>query len=755
MKKIILFFVGLLFSGVIYSQSEINGKITEVKTGKPLVGVNIYIPEKSTGTVSDKDGYFSLQCMERGRLKLEFSLIGYEKHVQTVMLENDTVSLDISLSPAIVHTQEVVVSAGVISTQHENAVKVEVIDSEKLLNSSGLSLAGKLQSIPGMDMISKGGGVTKPVLRGLSQNNLLMLNNGVKMENFQFSENHPFLVNEFGVEKIEVIKGPASLLYGSDALAGVINVLKEKPAPAGVIKGDFHQQYHTVSNGFVSNLGVKGSTRDFFWGVRGSYKDHADYRDGNDNYVPNSRFNEYNISLMSGLVKKHGTFKVYYDYIRPRLGMSVNPAVSKIQERDRTNNIWYQNLDYHLLSSKNVIFLGKSKLEANVAWQFNKRRLFTDSTTPSFKMVDMELTVINWDVKWHIPTNTLDEWIVGLQGMDKENRNQDAPNHVIPDADVATLGGYIFGSKQIAEGLKAQSGLRYDWQVINTQKETQADTVVLKPSINRYYRSISGSAGVTWTMMEELHLRLNFASGYRVPTIAELTENGMHGARFEKGNSALNPMRNYETDVSIHWHSEKAMIELAGFYNPVNQFIYLQKTGSLTSGVPVYEYRQDDALLYGGELLSSFKFGEIQMTASYAHVTGVMDNGNYLPFIPQDKYTGVIKYEKLFSKGVFEKLNAQVKYVFADKQNRPGQFEQSTDSYQLLNLRLGTTIGIGSQKVNFGISASNLLNETYLDHLSTLRDVDETLLSADQGRYNPGRNFMLFLNIPFQIKQTN
>ena len=141
-------------------------------------------------------------------------------------------------------------------------------------------------------MIAKGQGVSKPVIRGLSMNDVLVMNNGVRIENHQFSENHPLGIDDNDVERIEIIKGPASLLYGSDAIGGVINFIKEKPAPVGKILGGYRIQLHSNTLGMNNSIGLKGASKNLFGGFRFGNKTHADYLQGGGDYVPNSRFNE-------------------------------------------------------------------------------------------------------------------------------------------------------------------------------------------------------------------------------------------------------------------------------------------------------------------------------------------------------------------------------------------------------------------------------------------------------------------------------
>jgi len=284
MKKIVfIFFVLFLFIKV-NAQNQIKGIVTDKSNNEALSFASVYLPEQNKGTLTDENGKFELTNLPKGEFKIQFSYIGYKTIIKTIAPEKSDMFLHIELEPAILQAEEVVVSGGRHSTQHENAMKIELIQSKEIASAGTPTFTEAIAKIPGVDMISKGTGVAKPVIRGLSMTNILMLNNGVKMENFQFSENHPFVIDEFGVDRIEIIKGPASLLYGSDAVGGVINVLKEKPAPVGKILGDFNTQYHSNTEGVVSNIGVKGSSEHLFWGIRAGVKSHTDYKEGNGDY---------------------------------------------------------------------------------------------------------------------------------------------------------------------------------------------------------------------------------------------------------------------------------------------------------------------------------------------------------------------------------------------------------------------------------------------------------------------------------------
>lgn len=743
MKKLkISWFIVLLFvimNQIGFAQNNIKGRITDKKNNKALSFANVYLPEQNIGTLTDENGEFKLSNLPKSEFKIQFSFVGYKTIIKTIVPNNSENVINVEMEPAILQSEEVVVSGGTYLTQHENALKIDLIKGKEIASIGTPNFTEAIAKVPGVDMISKGTGVAKPVIRGLSMTNILMLNNGVKMENFQFSENHPFIIDEFGVDRIEIIKGPASLLYGSDAVGGVINVLKEKPAPIGKILGDYNMQYHSNTEGIVSNIGVKGSTESLFWGLRVGLKSHSDYKDGNVYYIPNTRFNENSLKANIGINKTFGLFRLYYDYTQPKLGMCVGDAVALTTENDRENKIWYQDLTNHIISSKNRLFFGKYKVDLNASYQMNNRKLQTDYVnTATFEMVDMDLNTFSYEVKTYLPSTASSEYIIGLQGANKTNRNNEAPNHVLPDADVNDFSFFGLAQYTFFEKLKTQAGLRYDLRSISTKAETN------KEAVDRDYGNVSASIGATYKMNKNILLRANIASAYRTPNIAELTQNGMHGARYEQGNPDLKSQRNYEADLSAHYHSKYVMIDVSGFYNHVNNYIFIAPTNdTIASGDKIYRYSQINAELYGGELsIDILPIDWLNISTSYAYLIGKQNDGSYLPFIPQNKLRFEMKFQKqklAFFKNNFLKVGG----LFAAKQNNPAMFETESDSYFLLYAGIGTEIKCAKQMMSLSVQVNNLLNETYIDHLSTLKEM---------GYYNIGRNISINLKIPFGIK---
>lgn len=721
-----------------FAQNIIKGKVTDKTTNDVLPAVNVYLLEQNKGTVTDENGEYILSDLPKGKLKIQFSFIGYKTIIKTIVLEKAKIKLNIEMKPSVLQAEEVVISGGTYSTQHENAIKIELIKAQDIFNIGTPTFTEAFASVPGVDMISKGTGVSKPVIRGLSMTNILLLNNGVKMENFQFSENHPFIIDEFGIDRIEIIKGPASLLYGSDAVGGVINIIKEKPAPTGKIIGDYSLQYYSNTDGIVSNLGIKGSSKRFFWGIRGGIKSHEDYKDGNGDYIPNTRFNENSFKANLGFKKSYGTFKLYYDYNKPKLGMCVEKAIPLITEKGRKNKIWYQDLTDHVISSRNKLFLGGYKIDVNTSYQMNNRKLQTDNSMPAFEMVDMDLNTLSYELKTYFPSNENSEYIAGVQGANKTNRNNKAPNHILPNADVNDFSVFGLAQHTFYDKLKTQAGVRYDFRSISTEQETGKDAV------NKNFNNMSASLGATYTFNAKILFRANIASAYRTPNIAELTQNGMHGAHYEQGNANLKAQRSYEADLSIHYHSKYVMCDISGFYNKINDYIFIAPTNdTISSGDKIYRYSQTNAELYGGEAdIEILPVNWLNFKTTYSYIIGEKEDKSYLPFIPQNKLRFEVKLQKeelVFLHNPYIKTGI----LFASKQKHPAMFETETDGYFLLNAGFGCNIKCANQIISLSVQGNNILNKTYIDHLSTLKGM---------GYYNIGRNISVNLRVPFGIK---
>ena len=339
-----------LFPLLTYTQNSLSGNVADAETGAPLEQVSVYIPQLENGTVTDENGDFLLKNLPEGNYKLVISYIGFETYSTSIEINTGSNQFDYQMTPSAIEMDEVVLSTPFHKLQRENVMKVEQKSMEELKQQGGITLSEGITNIPGVSSVSTGVGIGKPVIRGLSFNRVLVYTQGVRLENQQYGGEHGLGINDAGISSVEVIKGPASLLYGSDALGGVLYLNPEKFETAGETSGDVNMRYFSNTLGYNANAGFKTSGEKLKFLVRGAYASNADYETGDGTSVTNSRFNE--ADLKTGLAYQASKFKteLRYNYNGSELGI---PEEIGAQNNDRDPLMPYQELSTHIISSKN------------------------------------------------------------------------------------------------------------------------------------------------------------------------------------------------------------------------------------------------------------------------------------------------------------------------------------------------------------------------------------------------------------------
>ncbi len=727
------------------SQNTIRGVIINKETSEAITGAAVYFPELEKGTYTDKDGKFEINNLPKGDFTIKISYIGFKTFIEKVLLKtNSSIELNVKLQTINYEANAAIITAAGYTSQHHYAIQIESVDAKGIANNGDLNIMDKMDKVPGVSMISRGPGISTPNIRGLSLSNVLVLSDGFRINNYQFSENHPYLVSNYGISKVEIIKGPASLLYGSDAVGGAINFIGEKSAPIGTLQADVNTDYFSNTNGYQTNVGVKAHGKNIFWGVRAGMQQHQDYKDGGGNIVKNSRFNDKNISLNTGINNKYGTFKFSYIYKTSKIGLVNGASKLLVKDNDYTNDYFYQHLDFHMLKSQNKIYLGKTKLAVNLSYQNNRRRLFEDDEYH----VDMTLQTINYEVKASRSLNANSKnddskIIFGFQGAYTENKLGDAHEEIVPNYYQNDASLFALLQKDIGKKLHFQLGGRYDYRNINVPSYSNIEYSGLS-SIDTNYNNVSYTLGSTYEINHSLFLRLNLASAFRTANIAELTQDGGHGVRYERGNPNLKSQKSNEIDLGLHYHISNFSMDIAGFYNIIDNYIFLSPSSDTTdSGQQIFKYGQTNSTLYGFEAGFTYvPVKTIELRANYSFTKGVQESGEYLPFIPQNKINANVKYKFINRKHIknsFVELSGT--YAFSKDDISPD--EVNSNSYFVLNANASTEIVINKQKIRIGIYATNILDTKYMDHLSIIRD---------QGYYNMGRNIGLKLTIPIETK---
>jgi len=725
------YFFSILFIGFsisAFTQNTLSGKVTNINND-PIIGAEIYLPQIHKGTISDLEGKYEFHNLPKEKIDIVISHIGYET-LKTSVNISETPVKDFVLNESIFNMDEIIVSTPFNKLQSHNVMKVENL---KLINANvgAINLTEKISEIPGITNISTGNGIGKPVIRGLSGNRVLVYTQGIRYENFQNGEKHGLGINESGIDNVEIIKGPASLLYGSDALGGVIYLVPEKFENTNKTSVSASSSFQSNAIGFNNSIGIKTTKNNFKFLARGSYNTQSDYQTGEKIRVTNSRFNNKDFKAGFGFTNDKFDTDIRYNY-----NQSFNGITHEIGEQSTSKEIkgLYQKINNHIISAKNTIYYNSFTLKTNIGFTHHNRNFFDNDV----KKTDMNLNTFNYDIKTHLVNTGEFETIFGVQGMYQTNKNF-SDNIFLPDATIFDLGAFITSNYDLKNNT-IQAGIRFDNRKIDTKEHGVEGTDTYFNALDKNLNNVTGAIGLKSDLSKNFVSRINLALGFRAPNLSELTSNGFHEGRFEFGNNDLKNEKNFQIDANIEYSNKTIEFFINGYYNRIKNYIYLEPNGVIINNFDVFTYSQDDTKLYGGEFgfhLHPVKQKWIHLKSSGESVTGKIDNGEDLPRIPGFTIKNNVKFEfKIsdhFNSNFFVINN---KNVF--KQTKISEHEDSGEAYSLFDIGFGSNFNIGKSATTFSININNLFNKNYVDHLSVLKE---------ENIANAGRNVVFGLDI--------
>ncbi|UOG75353.1 TonB-dependent receptor [Hymenobacter tibetensis] len=780
------------------------GRVTDANSGEALPGATIYFPDLKRATATTADGSFQLANLPKGRFLMQVRFVGYTTVVQTVETGNGQ-PLTIALSPAATEIGQVVVTGVSASTElRRSPVPTSVIDQTRLRQTAATNAVDAIAHTPGLSQITTGAAISKPVIRGLGSNRLVTLNNGAKQEGQQWGDEHGIEIDEYSVDRVEIIKGPGSLLYGSDALAGVINFLPPEPVDEGRILGSVAANYQT--NNYLQGYSLMnaGNLNGVNWMVRGTGKLAGNYRNRYDGRVYNSGFRELDGSGYVGVNKSWGYSHLTFNSFNQELGLVegdrdsvsgrflkqvavgldpndiVGLPVTDNELRGYGIGVPSQQINHLRIGTDNSFILGQSRLTLNVGWQQNLRREFGNPADDQETSLYFQLHTVDYAVRYFLPEKNGWQTTVGVSGMRQENQNKGV-EFLIPAYDL-TDGGMFGVTKKTFGKLDLTGGLRYDLRRITADRllldddERPATTGEEKfPGFQSTFRNVSGSFGGAFSATDKLVLKANLARGFRAPNIAELGSNGQHEGtiRYEIGEPGLKAETSFQVDGGVSYISDHVGLFVDAFRNGISNYIFparlLNAGGTAdsvaTTGDPVFRYGQGDARLAGGEItldLHPHPFDWLHFENSFSMVRAIQFDQpagqKYLPFIPADRLqselrvnfrkVGTTRLRNLYARG-------GVEYTFA--QNRvfsAFETETRTPGYTLVNLSAGSDITNGQDKTLFSIylTANNLFDVGYQSHLSRLKYAAYNPSNGRSGVFNQGRNVSVRLVVPLSFK---
>jgi len=631
---------------------------------------------------------------------------------------------------------------------------ISVISGKELRQTTSTNIIDAIAKQPGVSQITTGSGISKPIIRGLGYNRIIVMNEGIRQEGQQWGDEHGIEIDPQTVNSVEILKGPASLMYGSDAMAGVLILHGNPILPEGEMKANVSTEYQT-NNGLIDySLNFAGNQNGFVWDARFTDRYAHAYKNKYDGYVPGSQFKERAGRLMFGLNKSWG---------HSHLTSSIFHQTPSIVEGERdevtgelectTDNVKtyskalpFQQIRHYKAVWDNSLNLPKGWLKAIFGYQQNQRQEFEEDAD-EYELF-FKLHTITYGLRYL--TEEMNGWKMagGINGMWQQSLNL-GEESLIPEYKLFDIGGYATVSKSLGH-LTFNGGLRYDNRHLDFH--------------SRNFGGLTGSIGTVWNANEHLNLRLNLARGFRAPNMSELGSDGIHEGtlRYEMGNPDLKAEYSWQADLGLDFTSQYFSAQLALFANRIENYIFAKRIDKvIEDGFRTYEYTQGDARLLGFE--AGFDFHPIhkihfQNTFSYvdAQQMDADNDAKYLPMTPAPRWTSELKYE-ITHHGHATLNNAYISLglecnLAQNHYYKVDDTETATPSYTLLSLSAGTDLNIHHKKVaELYVTADNLLNRAYQNHLSRLKYCDVNNATGRQGVYNMGRNVVFKVIIPIEL----
>jgi len=620
------------------------------------------------------------------------------------------------------------------------------------------TLVNALEQLPGLSAINTGVGVAKPVIRGLSFQRIIVNHNGIKQEGQQWGADHGLEIDQYDVERLEIVKGPVSLMYGSDGLGGVINVLPMRVPLENLWKANLQTVYKSNNNHLASSGQLVFRKNQFFGAARFTTQDFGDYVVPADSFVYNTYIlpiynqhlkntagQERNVNAQFGLIQDKCKLRLFVSQYQLEAGIFSGaigiPRVYQLFEDQsyRDRNIPKQKV-VHSKSSLQLDYTGSNyHWQAIIGYQHNLRQEFSYphahdrvAADSSNIALELNLSTATLNTKFtRTPTADYQE-TYGLSFQYQQNRRSGF-EFLLPHFSTIRSGLYYLGEYQWKKNMRTSAGIRLDYGGNHTQFHNQLIDIdddgnyiyeLRANATNVNFYNYAASIGLDWTLPSDgTNVKVNIGKSFRIPSPAETVSNGVHHGTFrhELGTPDLQSEHGYQLDISGAWRLPKNRLEVSTYFNYFDEFIYLRPTAKfspLPDAGQLYQYNQNDAIyagLEGSWQWDVFSFLQFRQNVEYVWNYN-LDSRTPLPFTPPASIRTELEYhvsrlQKL--ENIYFNINSH--YFFA--QYRVDKNEPATPVYHLLSTGAGLSVG----SIQLNLEVQNLLNIRYLNHLSRYR----------------------------------
>jgi iron complex outermembrane receptor protein len=768
-------FIGLLILSdfVGFSQSNCNytlsGKIIDEHDHSALEYATVYIKELERGAVSSVKGNYKITDLCEGTYTIVVKHVGCKPISESVTVTKNTKH---NFYPEH-HSEELIEFAlQEEGYQEEHSVAKKELSGKELNQSRGKSLGESLKSITGVTTLNTGNSISKPVIHGLHSDRVLVLNNGIRQEGQQWGNEHAPEIDPYIADKLSVIKGADGIRYGANAIAGVVLVEPKALRDTAGVNGELN--LGGASNG---RLGVTsamlegniGKLDGLSWRLQGTLKKLGNVSTP-DYFLKNTGLEEYNFSWALGYNKELYGVELFYSQFNTDIGIFSAAHIGNLTDLQRAIdadeplesaaftyeiNRPFQHIEHELFKAKAFLKTWDvGRIDFIFARQYNLREEYDKHLPRNDSLAALNLPELQFEITTHIAEvawrqnrNHAFNTQIGVSTISQANTLEG--REFIPAFEKYSTGVFLI-EKWRSENLKfeLETGVRYDyvfqqiykWNNWIREYETYTYT----------YNNLSGSLGGIFRPTESFSARINFGMAWRPPNVSELFSDGLHhgAAAVEYGDTNLVAERAYNTIAAIDYSHNKIVIQLEGYHNRINNFIYLKPTLPATLTIkgafPTFNYTQVDAALTGFDFSTKYEFAK---NMSWIGKTSFLWAYNltekeWLVGMPANRFKNSLEY-KLADIGRVKEPYIEVGLESVLEQNlvpENSDYLVPPAGYNLMSLGLGFSIPTyRKQKLVMDFTINNLLNTVYRDYLNRFRYYSDEL----------GRNYTINLKLTF------
>ncbi|MEJ7560013.1 MAG: TonB-dependent receptor [Pedobacter sp.] len=800
MKNTLIILLLLLAAVTVHAQNfRLTGKVNDHNL-QPLPGVMVILISTNQQVITDATGNFLFSNLSQGPYQIKASLSGFKEVLIDVQIKTSSTDIPVMMHLVPHQLQEVIVRDTHIELhKQEESLNVEVVTAAFIQKNLGGSLMKTLERLPGIKTIGIGSGQSKPLIRGLGFNRVVVVDKGVKHEGQQWGADHGLEIDQFAAGEVQLIKGAASFVYGSDAIGGAIDIKPVAiPAPY-TVGGSVNLLRKTNNSLYGTSVNLYQRKQHWFFDGRATYQKYGDYRvptdkvfvydyavNLHDHQLRNTAGNETGLHLNTGYVNDHFKSVFYLSDVSSRSGFFANAhglEPRRVDEalHDRSSRdilMPSQKVNHLKLINHTEYQLGLHRLEMELGYQHNFRQEFSHYVNhgymPAVYPIDLKIPSDlerEFDKKVY-SANLRDNLILGKHelkigaNLEQQHNGIYGWSFLVPAFKQISAGAFAYDKFRLNDQVLLHGAIRYDYGRIHMSKyqdwfnsttTTGSATVTEKltraEDLSRTFNSFVWSAGLNYNPEGGFSGKVNLGKSFRMPIAKELAANGVnyHYFSYERGNANLSPEQSYQADLSVAWTDERWSLQLSPFYNYFPNYIYLNPTAAhdyfYGAGNQVFQYAQSKVMRYGGELQLKYNLTKSLSTEVlgeylYAKQLSGDKKGYTLPFSPPASALFNLTWSPA-SKGLFKANYLSIDYRITAAQNNIVPPEKKTPGYKVINLQVGSEVKLYGHPLFISLQGQNVLNTKYLNHTSFYR-----LIELPEA----GRNIILSLKLPF-LKQ--